>query len=254
MSCGILLLGRSSTLPVIESPQVREMYPDYLVDDADRVFVRISNLSVHDHLRDLRTAHLNVMIRVSGVVTRRSGVFPQMKVVRYDCMKCGYVLGPFVQARRQQPFSFLQCCWSDAILFSFAQLHNKLPCAWFIRSRDMLSVVLSVVHSRAAYCLPCPELSVLLRSRQLISYDPVQIQTQSGEGEVRPNACPQCQSKGPFQVGRVHGFKGRTYGLFMSWSRSVATSVPPTSGGSLLAAAFPHLLPCLHSLEHLFPT
>ena len=37
------------------------------------------------------------MIRVGGVVTRRSGVFPQLQQVKYDCHKCGAVLGPFFQ-------------------------------------------------------------------------------------------------------------------------------------------------------------
>ena len=37
------------------------------------------------------------MIRTTGVVTRRSGVFPQLRLVKYDCMKCGMTLGPFAQ-------------------------------------------------------------------------------------------------------------------------------------------------------------
>jgi DNA-directed RNA polymerase subunit RPC12/RpoP len=41
--------------------------------------------------------HLNLLIRVGGVVTRRSSVFPQLCQVKYDCNKCGYTLGPFVQ-------------------------------------------------------------------------------------------------------------------------------------------------------------
>lgn len=37
------------------------------------------------------------MIRIGGVVTRRSGVFPQLQQVKYDCNKCGMILGPFFQ-------------------------------------------------------------------------------------------------------------------------------------------------------------
>lgn len=37
------------------------------------------------------------MIRIGGVVTRRSGVFPQLQQVKFDCNKCGAVLGPFFQ-------------------------------------------------------------------------------------------------------------------------------------------------------------
>ncbi|CAL9015332.1 unnamed protein product, partial [Prunus brigantina] len=44
-----------------------------------------------------RQIHLNTMIRIGGVVTRRSGVFPQLQQVKYDCNKCGAILGPFLQ-------------------------------------------------------------------------------------------------------------------------------------------------------------
>lgn len=37
------------------------------------------------------------MIRIGGVVTRRSGVFPQLQQVKFDCGKCGTILGPFFQ-------------------------------------------------------------------------------------------------------------------------------------------------------------
>ncbi len=41
-------------------------------------------------------------MRVSGVVTRRTGVFPQLKQVKYDCSKCGFVLGPYFQAGERE--------------------------------------------------------------------------------------------------------------------------------------------------------
>ena len=37
------------------------------------------------------------MVHTAGVVTRRTGVFPQLQQVKFDCLKCGYVLGPFFQ-------------------------------------------------------------------------------------------------------------------------------------------------------------
>jgi DNA replication licensing factor MCM2 len=30
-------------------------------------------------------------------VTKRSAVFPQLRLVRYECVKCGYKIGPFSQ-------------------------------------------------------------------------------------------------------------------------------------------------------------
>lgn len=61
------------------------------------VHVRISDFPVNASLRDLRRADLNNLVRVTGVVTRRTGVFPQLKYVKFDCKKCGSVLGPFYQ-------------------------------------------------------------------------------------------------------------------------------------------------------------
>jgi DNA replication licensing factor MCM2 len=55
-------------------------YPDYERIHSE-IHVRISDLPVHYTLRQLRQTHLNCLVRVSGVVTRRSGVFPQLKYV-----------------------------------------------------------------------------------------------------------------------------------------------------------------------------
>ena len=54
-------------------------------------------IQVHLGLVHFRQIHLNTMIRIGGVVTRRSGVFPQLQQVKYDCNKCGMILGPFFQ-------------------------------------------------------------------------------------------------------------------------------------------------------------
>jgi DNA replication licensing factor MCM2 len=63
----------------------------------NEVHVRITELPTVERLCDLRNVHLNTLVRVSGVVTRRSNVFPQMKLVKYNCVKCGHGMGPFVQ-------------------------------------------------------------------------------------------------------------------------------------------------------------
>lgn len=43
-------------------------------------------------LRDLRQVHLNVLIKVSGVVTRRTAVFPQLSLAKYNCGKVNNIL------------------------------------------------------------------------------------------------------------------------------------------------------------------
>lgn len=75
------------------------------------VHVRISDLPLSLTLRDLRRSHLNNLVRVLGVVTRRTGVFPQLKYVKFDCRKCGAVLGPFYQdASREVKVSYCANC------------------------------------------------------------------------------------------------------------------------------------------------
>lgn len=75
------------------------------------IHVRITSLPTHCTLRDLRRNHLNSLVRVSGVITRRSGVFPQLKYIKFDCRKCGAVLGPFYQdTQREIKISFCPQC------------------------------------------------------------------------------------------------------------------------------------------------
>ena len=85
-------------------------YPSY-----DRIHpeihVRVADLPTSLTLRDLRQAHLNSLVRVSGVVTRRSGVFPQLKYIKFDCLSCGEVLGPFWQdANREVKITYCSNC------------------------------------------------------------------------------------------------------------------------------------------------
>lgn len=58
-----------------------------------------------------RQSHINLLIRTSGVVTRRTSVYPQLQTVNFDCVKCGYVLGPFTQSGESEvkPKTCPQC-------------------------------------------------------------------------------------------------------------------------------------------------
>lgn len=100
---------------------VFNLHPNYKLIH-QKIYVRITNLPVYDQIRNIRYGgdsfmrqyisfiflshhtvmlcrqiHLNTMIRIGGVVTRRTGVFPQLQQVKYDCNKCGAILGPFFQ-------------------------------------------------------------------------------------------------------------------------------------------------------------
>ncbi|OBZ68105.1 DNA replication licensing factor mcm2 [Grifola frondosa] len=63
-------------------------YPSYERIHSE-VHVRITDLPLSSSLRDLRRSNLNNLVRVSGVVTRRTGVFPQLKEVKISyCPNC----------------------------------------------------------------------------------------------------------------------------------------------------------------------
>jgi len=71
-------------------------FPDY--DSIHgHIHVRITHLPLTDELRDLRQLHLNSFVQVNGVVTRRTSVFPQLQLVRFDCVKCGFTTPPIAQ-------------------------------------------------------------------------------------------------------------------------------------------------------------
>lgn len=59
----------------------------------------------------LRQLHLNQLIRTSGVVTSCTGVLPQLSMVKYNCSKCSFILGPFFQSQNQEvkPGSCPEC-------------------------------------------------------------------------------------------------------------------------------------------------
>ncbi|KAL3821899.1 hypothetical protein ACHAXA_008433 [Cyclostephanos tholiformis] len=61
----------------------------------DEIHVRVSDVPIVDSLRDLRRNNLDGLVKVSGVITRRSGVFPQLKLAYYDCMRCKFTTGPY---------------------------------------------------------------------------------------------------------------------------------------------------------------
>jgi hypothetical protein len=42
------------------------------------------------------------LIRTSGVVSGSTSVLPQLHMVKYDCSKCGYILGPFYQNQEKE--------------------------------------------------------------------------------------------------------------------------------------------------------
>lgn len=105
---------------------VLSYYPNY-GRISSVIHIRIADLPLMEDLRSLRyntlivrsanvwsvyrRLHLNQLIRTSGVVTSTTGILPQLNLVMYNCLKCGFVLGPFVQSQQQEvkPGSCPEC-------------------------------------------------------------------------------------------------------------------------------------------------
>ena len=89
------LFNEVATREVLRSyPAYAKVYPDILV--------RLVNLPMPDAIRNLRVIHMNMLCMVHGVVTRRSLVYPQLLAVKFDCLSCGYVIGPVTQTGSQE--------------------------------------------------------------------------------------------------------------------------------------------------------
>ncbi|MBA0682031.1 hypothetical protein Goari_023790 [Gossypium aridum] len=74
-----------SVLEVMEDVAQRvvfDLHPNYK-NIHQKIYIRITNLPIYDQIRDIRQIHLNTMVRIGGVVTRRSGVFPQLQQTVY---------------------------------------------------------------------------------------------------------------------------------------------------------------------------
>ena len=79
-----------------------------------------------------RQLHLNQLIRTSGVVTSCTGVLPQLSMVKYNCNKCGFVLGPFCQSQNQEvkPGSCPECQSAGPFEVNMEEVSASQPSRW----------------------------------------------------------------------------------------------------------------------------
>jgi DNA replication licensing factor MCM2 len=73
-----------------------ELFPSNFLE-SPKIFIRMSNIPICDSLKDVRQIHLNNLVRVSGVVVKRTSVFPQLVKAIYNCNKCHFHIGPIAQ-------------------------------------------------------------------------------------------------------------------------------------------------------------
>ena len=67
------------------------------------IHVRFTNIPETDRIPDLRQQHLNKLVKVVGVVTRRTSVLPQLVTVWFKCVACNSSFGPFATTDTQIP-------------------------------------------------------------------------------------------------------------------------------------------------------
>jgi DNA replication licensing factor MCM2 len=70
------------------------MFPSYAAIKSE-IHVRVRDVPISDSLRDLRRQHLDSLVKVHGVVTRRSSVYPQLQLAYYTCGTCKRTQGPY---------------------------------------------------------------------------------------------------------------------------------------------------------------
>ncbi|KDR16761.1 DNA replication licensing factor Mcm2 [Zootermopsis nevadensis] len=131
---------------------VLSIFPSYDRVTTD-IHVRISDLPLVEELRTFRKIHLNQFVRTTGVVTATTGVLPQLSVVKYDCNKCGYVLGPFVQSQNAEvkPGSCPECQSNGPFMINMEQTvyrnyqkitlqesPGRIPAGRIPRSKDII--------------------------------------------------------------------------------------------------------------------
>ncbi|KAM0674143.1 MCM DNA helicase complex subunit [Gurleya vavrai] len=74
---------------------VKEIFPNYKYIKP-KVHIRIKDVPDVENIRSLRNIHLGTLIKVRGVITRRSGIFPQLSIVTYHCGRCSSDFGPLI--------------------------------------------------------------------------------------------------------------------------------------------------------------
>ncbi len=71
-----------------------EIFPRYS-DICKEIFVRIRDIPETINLRNLKCEDIGHLIKINGVVTKRSSVYPKLRTAYFSCIKCGEINGPF---------------------------------------------------------------------------------------------------------------------------------------------------------------
>jgi DNA replication licensing factor MCM2 len=131
---------------------VFSLYPHYH-KIAKEIHVRISDLPLVEELRSLRQLHLNQLVRTNGVITSSTSVLPQLSMIKYNCLKCSFILGPFYQTLEKEvkpqtcpecqsagPFeiNMEQTIYSNYQRITIQESPGKVPPGRLPRSKDAI--------------------------------------------------------------------------------------------------------------------
>jgi DNA replication licensing factor MCM2 len=94
-----------------EAARKFEVYRTLLDSDENELRVAVHSFYVREHIRELNTRHLNKLVSVNGVVTKRSKVFNEVKRLYLRCAKCNFPSGPFDVAADKdlKPGACIEC-------------------------------------------------------------------------------------------------------------------------------------------------
>lgn len=115
MACPDILidyLNEAAKRVVLEElPTYEEIHQD--------IYIRFRDVSILDKIRDLRSSNLGKLIRTQGVVTRRTGVFPQMVYVAFRCSFCNQIVDGVKQSsdREVKPDCCMFCQRKGGLIF-----------------------------------------------------------------------------------------------------------------------------------------
>eukprot|EP00933_Yihiella_yeosuensis_P034372 TRINITY_DN2786_c0_g2_i1.p1 TRINITY_DN2786_c0_g2~~TRINITY_DN2786_c0_g2_i1.p1 ORF type:complete len:895 (+),score=237.27 TRINITY_DN2786_c0_g2_i1:77-2761(+) len=96
---------------MLEAARKFETYRRLAEAGENELRVAIHSFPVKEPIRELCTRHISKLIHVSGVATKRSAVFNQVRRLWVRCAKCNYPSGPFEVAEEKdlRPGSCTEC-------------------------------------------------------------------------------------------------------------------------------------------------
>merc|ERR1719218_43142 len=94
-----------------EAERKFSIYRNLRALDENELRVGVHSFPLCEPIRELCTKHLNKLVQVKGVVTKRSVVSNQVKRLYLRCAKCNFLSGPFdvVEEKDLKPGSCIEC-------------------------------------------------------------------------------------------------------------------------------------------------